>query len=153
MRRTISRLSGFVPWIVFVGAAYAIAKISKRFLGPLVNPNSSEEQHKVSENVIKNLVVDGNKLSKTVFQCRQAADFSHQAMAGLGTDEDALFGAVDGFNQYDLQEVAKQFGTRSDTVFVVIPLFEGNIFDWYQSELAGESLERMKAVWAKTGLW
>jgi hypothetical protein len=86
------------------------------------------------------------------------ADREFNAMNMWGTDTDSLFSAVQGLSPQELIAVASKFGKRASTV----SLFPGtqqsvsfprSITEWYDSELSGADRDRMKQIWAGTGLY
>jgi hypothetical protein len=86
------------------------------------------------------------------------ADREFNAMNMWGTDTESLFSAVTGLSPQELIAVASKFGKRASTV----SLFPGtqqsvsfprSITEWYDSELSGADRDRMKAIWAGTGLY
>jgi hypothetical protein len=86
------------------------------------------------------------------------ADREFNAMNMWGTDTESLFSAVEGLSPNELTAVASKFGKRAST----ISLFPGtqqsisfprSITEWYDSELSGADRDRMKAIWAGTGLY
>ena len=88
----------------------------------------------------------------------EIADREFNAMNMWGTDTESLFSAVEGLSPKELIAVASKFGKRASTV----SLFPGtqqsvsfprSITEWYDSELSGSDRDRMKAIWAGTGLY
>lgn len=86
------------------------------------------------------------------------ADREFNAMNMWGTDTESLFSAVAGLSPQELIAVASKFGKRASTV----SLFPGtqqsvsfprSLTEWYDSELSGADRDRMKAIWAGTGLY
>lgn len=86
------------------------------------------------------------------------ADREYNAMNAYGTDTESLFSAVQGLTPKELIAVASKYGKRAST----ISLFPGtqqsisfprSITEWYDSELSGADRDRMKAIWAGTGLY
>lgn len=86
------------------------------------------------------------------------ADREFNAMNMWGTDTESLFAAVAGLSPQELIAVASKFGKRASTV----SLFPGTqqsislprtLTEWYDSELSGEDRNRMRAIWAGTGLY
>jgi len=106
---------------------------------------------------IQQVRVDVALTSKTDMQIKQAADSQFQAFNNngwgiFGTDENLMFDSLNGFNSEDLRGVYKAFGVREQVVLFV-PVFKADLFGWYQSELSGSDLQKMKAIWAKTKMW
>jgi hypothetical protein len=86
------------------------------------------------------------------------ADRQFNSMNMWGTDTDSLFSAVQNLSPQELIAVASKFGKRASTV----SLFPGtqqsisfprSLTEWYDSELSGADRDRMKAIWAGTGLY
>ncbi|TXG99103.1 MAG: hypothetical protein E6R08_02900 [Nevskiaceae bacterium] len=86
---------------------------------------------------------DTNKMTITEEQAAQRAMSSYVAMQGLGTDEDALFRAVEDLNGEDLQAVRKAFGAKA---YYFDKL---DLFGWYTAELDEEDKAKMRGIWSK----
>lgn len=86
------------------------------------------------------------------------ADNVYLAMNDLMTNEEAMFSALEPLSATELAQVAKSFGRRrtSQSVFGLFDYEIGpdaTIFQWFNDELSGSELDRMRNIWAKTGLW
>ena len=97
-------------------------------------------------------------LPQPEFVYADIADREFNAMNMYGTDTESLFSAVQGLSPAELVAVASKFGKRAST----ISLFPGtqqsisfprSLTEWYDSELSGADRERMKQIWAGTGLY
>ena len=97
-------------------------------------------------------------LPKPDYVYADIADREYNAMNQWGTDTESLFSALEGLTPSELVAVASKFGKRAST----ISLFPGtqqsvsfprSLTEWYDSELSGSDRERMKAIWALTGLY
>lgn len=97
-------------------------------------------------------------LPQPEFVYADIADREYNAMNMWGTDTESLFSAVQGLTPQELIAVASKFGKRAST----ISLFPGtqqsvsfprSITEWYDSELSGADRDRMKQIWAGTGLY
>lgn len=91
-------------------------------------------------------------LSNTEIQTIAATQFS--AMADLGTNEALLFSSIKNLSGADLIRVYNAFGTKSYAATgswfgVGYPL---DLFGWYKEELGESDLQKMKQIWAKSGL-
>ena len=99
-----------------------------------------------------------SNLPRPDYVYQDIADRQFNAMNMWGTDEESLFSALEGLTPSELVAVASKFGKRASTV----SLFPGtqqsisfprSLTKWYDSELSGASRERMRAIWALTGLY
>ena len=99
-----------------------------------------------------------NGLPQPEFVYADIADREYNAMNMYGTDTESLFSAVQGLTSQELIAVASKFGKRAST----ISLFPGtqqsisfprSLTEWYDSERSGADRERMKQIWAGTGLY
>lgn len=99
-----------------------------------------------------------SNLPKPDYVYQDIADRQFNAMNMWGTDEESLFAGLEGLTPSELIAVASKFGKRASTV----SLFPGtqqsisfprSLTEWYDSELSGASRERMRAIWALTGLY
>lgn len=77
------------------------------------------------------------------------ADQLEDAMAFWGTDEDKLFGVVEPLNNDGLLLVFHAFGIRPYGPFGIEPL---NLHQWFDRELGGTDLERMRSIWASSSI-
>jgi len=86
---------------------------------------------------------------------KQIAQDQYNAMEGFGTNETILFDTLDNLNGDDLKMVFMDFGLRApgSRVSGLWKYDRGNIFTWYNAELSGSDLEKMREVWKKSGLW
>lgn len=82
-----------------------------------------------------------------------------QPAALWGTDEKALFAALQGLSGPDLAQVFVEFGSKwYDPIFGVesyswTPKSKLlNLFGWYANELNSKELAQMAAIWKKSGL-
>lgn len=60
----------------------------------------------------------------------------HNAMDGLGTDEDAIFGALENLTRDQLIMVYNEFNAQ------YAHESNGDLIDWFNSELSGSDLQR-----------
>jgi len=86
------------------------------------------------------------------------AERQFNAMNMWGTDSDSLFSSLQGLTSSELVAVASAFGKRASTISLFPTTqqsisFPRNLFEWYDSELGGSDLDRMRAIWASTGLY
>jgi hypothetical protein len=99
----------------------------------------------------------GSGTGVTTFTQQEAqtiADRLYYAMADIGTDESLMFASLQNLTAQQLIMVYNAFGTRpyaySGTWFGLgYPL---DLFGWFNKELSGNDLSRMKQIWAKTNL-
>ncbi|MEQ8628107.1 hypothetical protein [Ekhidna sp.] len=57
------------------------------------------------------------------------------------------------FNKDELSLIVKEFGIKDRPNFWGVRDLPGNLFDWIEDEVKGEDLNRLKKIFAKTGLW
>lgn len=97
-------------------------------------------------------------LPRPLYVYQSIADRQFNAMNAWGTDTDALFGSLQGLSPAELTAVASAFGRRASTISLFPSTQQSismprNIFEWYDAELSGSDVQRMKAIWAATGLY
>lgn len=93
-------------------------------------------------------------LTFTQQEAQTIADRLYYAMADIGTDENLLFSSLQNLTAQQLVMVYNAYGTRpyaySGSWFGIgYPL---DLFGWFNKELGGNDLKRMKQIWAKTNL-
>jgi hypothetical protein len=76
------------------------------------------------------------------------------AMDQLGTNEAAMFNAVKDLNGASLQKVYSAFGIKKYLGFAWTNYIgtDKDLFGWFNEELGGTDLKRMKEIWKKSGL-
>ena len=87
-------------------------------------------------------------------EAQTIADRLYYAMADIGTDESLLFSSLQNLTAQQLIQVYNAYGTRpyaytGSWFGIGYPL---DLFGWFNKELGGNDLKRMKQIWAKTGL-
>ena len=87
-------------------------------------------------------------------EAQTIADRLYFAMADIGTDENLLFSSLQNLSAQELIMVYNAYGTRSYAYSgswfgIGYPL---DLFGWFNKELSGNDLNRMKQIWAKTNL-
>ena len=87
-------------------------------------------------------------------EAQTIADRLYYAMADIGTDESLLFSSVQNLTAQQLIQVYNAYGTRpyaytGSWFGIGYPL---DLFGWFNKELGRNDLQRMKQIWAKTGL-
>jgi hypothetical protein len=97
-------------------------------------------------------------LPKPDYVYQTIAERQFNAMNAWGTDTDSLFSSLQGLTSSELVAVASAFGKRASTISLFPTTqqsisFGRNLFEWYDSELSGSDLDRMRAIWAGTGLY
>lgn len=155
-------------WFWYTVAGFAVFVVIRRSLKTPAQTDLARSQGSVKEalaaaasNANRSMVWD-----KTGSSYKLAADEAYRAMNRIGTNEKALFDALRRFNAEELKVVAKEFGTRPKTLFEgwMFPSIIGSldmtqtgrsmtIFEWFNTELSGDLLRRMKDMWRPTGLW
>jgi len=87
-------------------------------------------------------------------EAQTIADRLYYAMADIGTDESLLFSSLQNLTAQQLIQVYNAYGTRpyaytGSWFGIGYPL---DLFGWFNKELGRNDLQRMKQIWAKTGL-
>jgi hypothetical protein len=97
---------------------------------------------------------DGSKPELDAEGYAALADLQENAMASFGTSTEKLFNTVEGLNGADLKQLFKAFGKRKYMWFGGTSYLgqNKNLFEWYIEELDDRDLNRMRAIWDKSGL-
>ena len=87
-------------------------------------------------------------------EAQTIANRLYYAMADIGTDESLLFSSLQNLTAQQLIQVYNAYGTRpyaytGSWFGIGYPL---DLFGWFNKELGRNDLQRMKQIWAKTGL-
>lgn len=100
------------------------------------------------------LSIDSRKEPSNITTSNAAtiAERLYQAMYAAGTDEKAIYAALEGLNHNDFVKVAKEFGLRS--YFYITgeaPVFDWmgaklNLVEWLTQELSTEEMARLKQI-------
>ena len=143
-----SQLPIYLPYILLGGVSIYIFK--KYFSSDTITSGGkSFDPSKIK--------IEPTLLSKSENYLNIVADSQYLAMDMYGTDEDLLFKSLDGLNAEDLKLVNKYFGKRCSRIYLLPGVSQCispylNLFEWYSQELDATDLEKMKAIWLKTGL-
>ena len=78
----------------------------------------------------------------------------YNAMSGFGTDESTLFAELENRTAAQLVDIYNAYGTPYYFLYGGDPYFGAptDLFGWFNEELSGNDLSRMKQIWAKTNL-
>jgi len=78
----------------------------------------------------------------------------YKAMSGFGTDENTLFAELENRTGPQLVSIYNAYGTPYYFMFGGDPYFGTplDLFGWFNEELSGNDLQRMKNIWTKSGL-
>ncbi len=78
----------------------------------------------------------------------------YNAMSGFGTDESTLFAELENRTAAQLVDIYNAYGTPYYFLYGGDPYFGAptDLFGWFNEELSGNALQRMKQIWAKTNL-
>lgn len=82
----------------------------------------------------------------------QKSDLLYQSMKGPGTNEEKIFEALEDCSTMDLRKLYYLFNNRKDTAFGWT-IFEGDLFGWFEYDLSGKDLEKVKEIFKPTMLW
>lgn len=91
-------------------------------------------------------------ISNSVAQLKAKQLFD--AMNQAGTNEAAMFNALKNLNGASLQKVYSAFGIKRYLGFAWTRYMgtDKDLFGWFNAELGGTDLRRMKEIWKKSGL-
>lgn len=78
----------------------------------------------------------------------------YNAMSGFGTDESTLFAELENRTAAQLVDIYNAYGTPYYFLYGGDPYFGAptDLFGWFNKELSGNALQRMKQIFAKTNL-
>jgi hypothetical protein len=78
----------------------------------------------------------------------------YNAMSGVGTDESTLFAELENRTAAQLVDIYNAYGTPYYFLYGGDPYFGAptDLFGWFNNELSGNDLSRMKQIFAKTNL-
>jgi len=78
----------------------------------------------------------------------------YNAMSGVGTDENTLFAELENRTAAQLVDIYNAYGTPYYFLYGGDPYFGAptDLFGWFNEELSGNDLSRMKQIWTKTNL-
>lgn len=131
--------------IAFLLIAYyvlrAVVKAVAKSVNQLINPPADPE-----ELVAETPTADGTSMTEAdeeafATTAQSVAESQYNAMAGWGTNENALFVALVNLNGAQLQQVFAAYGTKDGK----------NLFNWYADELSDNILS--SGAWWCDGDW
>ena len=142
-----TKLPIYLPYILLGGAS--IYLYNKFFKGSTITQGQAVDPSKVPVSPVQ--------LSKSKEYLEIVADSQYLAMDKYGTDEDLIFKSLEGLNAEDLKQVFKNFGKRCSRISIIPGVSNCispylNLFEWYNVELDTNDLDKIKAIWQKTGL-
>jgi len=78
----------------------------------------------------------------------------YNAMSGFGTDENTLFAELENRTAAQLVDIYNAYGMPYYFLYGGDPFFGAptDLFGWFNEELSGNALQRMKQIWTKTNL-
>jgi len=78
----------------------------------------------------------------------------YNAMSSFGTDESTLFAELENRTAAQLVDIYNAYGTPYYFLYGGDPYFGAptDLFGWFNEELSGNALSRMKQIWTKTNL-
>ena len=87
-------------------------------------------------------------------EAKKIADRLDYAMGDFGTKEQIMFDALDPLTGPQLVDVYNAFGLRN---YIGVGYIFGmgaplDLFGWFDEELSGSDLQKMKSIWQKSGL-
>lgn len=129
-----------------IGGGYVMAAIK--------NNKDISKGNSAIDNKTKPTDGSNNQSRITKTMARNLAATLFNAMDRFGTDENAMFSAVQNLNGQELQEVFEAFGTPKYFAGTRGSIMGShiNLFGWFDNELSGSDLVRMKAIWNKSNL-
>lgn len=138
-----------------LGAAYFVGKPLMRAIGIVETPKLKE----LDEEDKKILPRPNTPGAITRDEAAAIADVQLAAMARPGTDEATLFESLQNLSGPALRQVFVEFGDRwydrhfGTESYSWYPFaIKLNLFGWYGNELNRASLQKMAAIWQKSGL-
>jgi len=154
-------LGGFNPFIYIKIAVLVIVGFygykmffKNGFLG--LNKGSkkeaeTEEEKKQIINTISN-EINTSKVSVGNVEAEQIADLLYNAMNRIGTDEDAIFSALDGLGTEDFAVIFTKFGVKdysdggspSKLMYALNAYSSLNLVEWFNRELSKKHYNRLK---------
>lgn len=101
-----------------------------------------------------NAPLDASELRYDLSVYADRADAIYNAMYGLGTDESAVFSALAGMNREELIAIYNAFGSRRyDSLTGAFTSRKMDLIGFFNDEFSGPDLDRLRAIYAPTGLW
>lgn len=97
---------------------------------------------------------DGSSSDLSKTQLRTITDQLYDYMNQLGTNDSGIIKVSEELNGREMQQVFQMFGKRKyfmtgRSVYLGEDL---NLFGWFDSELSGSNLKKVKSLWKKSGL-
>lgn len=90
-----------------------------------------------------NKEIDSSKLSLTTSQYNTIASKLYAAMAGMGTDEDAIYDAFRGINNYsDLMRVMQAFGSKDNMT----------LREWLYDDCGADEINKINEILASKNI-
>lgn len=113
------------------------------------------------EEAVKNISVNAKNITKDSFYYKNIAEQCYNELSKrilltniFTYNSQTLFGYLQGLNSDELKLVMKEFGVRSLKLFNLIDMPDGGtLLEWFDNILTQEHLDKMRKLWADTGLW
>lgn len=142
------------PYIAGGVALFFVIKEVKTLFGQGGNPNEAQSAATVAtvNTAIKQQTDSGEKPSYTDQQFSIYADGLAQAMQGVGTDEQSIFGIMNHMNSdLDILKLVSAFGLR-DYTFMVTDQGKLNLGEWLHQELSTSDLQQVNQILFDQGI-
>lgn len=110
-----------------------------------------KDKYETHKDLIVNLGINQSKLQFSRATYKKIAELQRKALVGAGTNEEILFLSLEGLNADDLKVVFMDFGLQARGADF-IGFTRMDLIDWYNKELSGKDLEKMRTIWKPTGL-
>jgi|GEM_PF-4888500 len=148
-----------VGGIVLLIVVLVVIKKTRKGIANFFTDENRSELEKLQETNIKNITTSSANLSFDNTYYTTWAGKLYNAMYGWApfiasrfSEEDyAELGAL---NADELKKIVKEFGVKEKSNWMGLHhQLTGTLFDWFENELSGSELQRMRDIFRKTGLW
>lgn len=136
-----------------------LLKKTGKGLFSIFSDQNKDELTKAAESNIKSTSVSTSRLSFDKTYYTTWANKFYQSMYGWApyfvnrySEQDYL--ELESLNADELKMIFKEFGVKRKENWLGLHYqTTGTLFDWFENELTGTELERIKSIFRKTGLW
>ncbi len=152
---TLKGIQKIAITVAIIGGAGAAAYFIYRAIKKRLDSRDSRKQISDTEDDLKTLIKNGQKLTLTASAQQAIANGLFQAMDGYGTDENAIlreFAKIN--NDADLLAVIKTYGvkTLSSGNFNPVPNFTGTLTEALAQELSSEYVTAINGMLSRKGI-
>jgi hypothetical protein len=149
-----NQVKPFVPYVIIGGIViWAGSSLWKKlFSGGNPNEQQSQQTVQTAQDEIKKQTDAGEKPTYSDEQFNTYADGLEQAMAGIGTDTDAVYHIFGMMNSdLDLLKLTTAFGLR-DYQFLLSDLGKLNLAEWIHQELSSNEITHLNSILFNQGI-